>query len=103
MTQNTYTRIQRQNAITERDQHAQDVADSREFLTPFTVSPGVALVDVTVMPAFEPDEVKIALTFLTSQEIRCMPNRRATRDLVIAYAAYSTNGIQICGRVNWPS
>lgn len=33
MTQNTYTRIQFQNAITERDRRAQDVADNRTITT----------------------------------------------------------------------
>lgn len=105
MTHNTFTRIQFQNRITERDRRAQDVADARELVTPFTIVPGTPIVDVTLMDAYEPDEIKIALGFAGgTQEVRSMPNTRKTHQLVFAYAQAATNGIQVCSkRVNWSS
>jgi hypothetical protein len=88
MTQNTYTRIQFQNAIAYRDQHAQEVADAAELVTPFTVIPGTPIFDVTIRKSTEPDELIMVLGLLGgSIEQRIMPKREYTYQLAQAYAA----------------
>lgn len=88
MTHNTYTRIQFQNAITERDRRAQDVADSRELVTPFTVSPGTPIYDVTIRPdQWSVGQVIVTLGLLGGTiEQRIMPDGAYTYQLAQAYA-----------------
>jgi len=88
MTQNTYTRIQFQNAIAYRDQHAQEMADAHELVTPFTIVPGTRIYDVTIRPTFEPYEVIVTIGLLGGViEQRIMPKRDYTYQLAQAYAA----------------
>lgn len=100
MTQNTYTRIQFQNAVTERDRRAQDVADARELVTPFTVTPGTAIFDVTIRPdQWEAGQLIVTLGLLGgSIEQRIMPDRAYTYQLAQTYAANAQ--IKTVGGIN---
>jgi len=92
MTQNTYTRIQFQNAIELRDQQAQERADLREMLTPFTVAPGTEIYDVHIRRSTEPDQVIVTLGLIGGYlQQREMPDRPYTYELAQAYAANAHN------------
>ena len=104
MTQNTYTRIQTANAIAEHQRRRAEQREAAEMVTPFVTTPGTPIVSVDILRAVEPDEVRIALTLQGgAQEIRCMPNRRHTHALVLAYAQFAERGMFVESRANWTS
>jgi hypothetical protein len=87
----------------EIQREAADQREAAELVTPFTVEPGVPLSTVDLMPAFDAGEIKIGLTLPDgSQQVRVMPNRRHTHELVFAYAQHAARGIVPHG-VKWSS
>jgi len=99
MTQNTYTRIQFQNAVELLGQQEQERSDYRDMLTPFTVAPGTAIFDVTIRKSTEPDELIMVLGLLGGTiEQRIMPKREYTYQLAQAYAQHAQ--IKTVGGIN---